>query len=242
MEETSLGQDEDEGSLFDAYRADGCISSRDQIFFRYQEVVSLIVKRYVQKAERDDLLQVGYIGLLGAIDRFDPARGVKFSTYLNHCVDGEIRHFLRDKAEVVRRPRWVRKLGREIAGFIEAYFQENQRLPALRHISESLNIEEAGVVAILRAKQPGSLDDPSVAASAVRSLRHESFRLPVEDRVVISQAFEKLRDLEKKVVYLFFVADLNQRQISKKLSLSPRGVSRLMQRALKGMRGELERE
>ena len=204
-----------------------------------------IVRRYHGRGERDDLLQVGFVGLLSAIDNFDTGRGVKFSTYATHCVEGEIRHFIRDKSESVRRPRWMKALSRQVAAFLEKFLQEEKRLPSLLEISEALNIEESGVQAILMSRKAASLDDDATkfsAQNAVRSSRLMSFKLPVEDRIVISQAFERLLDLEKKIVYMFFVKDFSQKEIAGKLALSPRKVSRLMQKALGRLRGQLDGE
>jgi RNA polymerase sigma-B factor len=238
---------DDDLELFALYRSSGDVRYRDEIFLRHLAVVESLSRNFARSgaAEKDDLVQVGYLGLLGAIERFDSGRGVKFSTYASHCVDGEIRHFIRDKTESIRRPRWMRKLSRQVAAFLESYLQKNSRLPTLKEISEALNISEDGVVTILKAKQPLSLEDERQiggSAERVRSLRHVSFQLPIEDRIAISEAFDHLLALEQKVIYLFFVQDLTQKQIAGKLSLSPRKVSRLMQKGLDGLRGWLEKD
>jgi RNA polymerase sigma-B factor len=245
--EESLHRPDDDLELFARYRSTGDVALRDEIFSRHLSLVDSYSRNFARTgaAERDDLVQVGYLGLLGAIERFDPERGVKFSTYAGHCVDGEIRHFIRDKTESIRRPRWMRKLSRQVAMLLESYMQAKSRLPTLKEISEALNIDEEGVVAILRAKQPLSLEDERQtggSAERVRSLRHVSFQLPIEDRIAISEAFDSLLGLEQKVIYLFFVQDLTQKQIAGKLSLSPRKVSRLMQKALDSLRGWLEKD
>lgn len=238
---------EDEEELFSLYRRTGEQRIRDAIFSRYVGVVDAVARNYARSAEREDLLQVGYIGLLAAIERFDASRGFRFLTYATHCVEGEIRHFLRDKTESIRRPRWMRQLSRKVAMFLEAHLHKHERLPTLQEISEALNVSLEGVVAILKAKQPLSLESDGspggeLPKDAIRSLRHVSFQLPIEDRIAISEAFERLLDLERKVVYLFFVQDLTQKQIAGKLSLPPRKVSRLMQKALARLRGILEPE
>lgn len=243
-EEAEDDSSADDIALFESYRARGEVADRDQIFSRYSGVVDIVVRKFLRSGEREELLQVGYIGLLNAIERFDASKGYKFSTYASHCVEGEIRHFLRDKSETIRRPRWVRKLSSQVAGFLETFLQQNERLPTLSEISEALNIEESGVHAILRAKQPASLDEPEAGQTtalrdSIKSARMVSFQLPLEDRISISQAFETLLDLEQKVVYLFFVQDFTQKEIANKLALSPRKVSRLMQKALDSLRGHL---
>jgi RNA polymerase sigma-B factor len=235
----------DDLELFAKYRSTGDLRYRDEIFMRHLSIVEGAARHFARagSAEKDDLRQVGYLGLLGAIERFDPAHGVKFSTYAGHCVDGEIRHFIRDKTESIRRPRWMRKLSGQVAGFLESFLQAQARLPTLKEISEALNISEEGVVTILKAKQPVSLEDdsrPQVTAESIRSVRHVTFQLPIEDRIAINQAFERLLELEQKVIYLFFVQDLTQKQIAGKLSLPPRKVSRLMQKGLDALRQWLE--
>ncbi|MFA5506364.1 MAG: sigma-70 family RNA polymerase sigma factor [Vulcanimicrobiota bacterium] len=237
----------DEAALFLSYREEGGLFVRDQIFSRYQHIVDIVTRKFPRAGEREELLQVGYIGLLNAIERFDSERGFKFSTYASHCVEGEIRHFLRDKSETIRRPRWIRALSSQVAAFLERFLQEHERLPTLTEISEALNIEESGVQAILRAKQPASLDEAEGGGSGVpkgtiRSARLKSFQLPLEDRISISQAFERLLEIEQKVVYLFFVQDFTQKEIASRLALSPRKVSRLMRKALDSLRGQLQSE
>lgn len=233
----------DEEAKFRAYRAEKDVSVRDEIFAHYQGVVASVVRGFKGKSEKEDLLQVGYIGLLNAIERFDLDKGFKFRTYATHCIDGEIRHFLRDKTETIRKPRWVRKLSSQIAAYLEVYLQEHERLPSLAEISRELNVAEEGVRAILAAKQPASLDvsgqKGTLLRDSVKSRELVSFQLPVEDRVAISQAFEKLLAMEQKIIYLFFVQDFTQKEIAGKLALSPRKVSRLMQKALGRLRGHL---
>ncbi len=241
----SSDADGEEEELFRRYCQDRDVASRDQIFARYLNLVDSVVWSYARshRGEREDLLQVGYLGLLGAIERFDPVRGVRFTTYAGHCIHGEIRHFVRDKTETIRRPRWMRQLSAKVAGFLEAFLQENARLPTLTEISGALNISEDGVVAILRAKKPLSFDGEEGGGErfeSIRSLRPVSFRLPIEERISLSQAFEKLLEVEQKVVYLFFVRDLTQRQIAGRLSLPPRKVSRVMQGALERLRRFLD--
>ena len=137
-EEAEDDSSADDIALFESYRAKGEVADRDQIFSRYSGVVDIVVRKFLRSGEREELIQVGYIGLLNAIERFDASKGYKFSTYASHCVEGEIRHFLRDKSETIRRPRWVRKLSSQVAGFLERFLQQNERLPTLTEISDAL--------------------------------------------------------------------------------------------------------
>jgi RNA polymerase sigma-B factor len=198
-------------------------------------------KTYVDSVE--DLLQVGYIGLIKAVDLFDAGRKVKFSTYATHWIEGEIRHYLRDKAEATRKPRWLTDLTGKINRFIDRYVQEHQKLPGVKEISEGLNIAEEGILEIAKAKSALSMqriqtdDLENIDVEKVRSLRMDHFKLPIEDVILVEQALENLKKMERKVVYLFFYYDLTQMQIASRLGFSQKKVSRLLNKALVQLKG-----
>src|SRR3990170_3940558 len=101
----------------------------------------------------DDLVQVGYIGLINAIAAFDPARGAKFTTYASYLVRGEIRHYLRDQRDTIRKPRWLQKLNSQIEQTVSKYVSETGRFPGLDELSQELNIEEGGLLEVLRTRE-----------------------------------------------------------------------------------------
>lgn len=234
--------------LFRLYadRADPYI--RHLIICRSIDLVKPIVRKFGNLGEsREDLLQIGYIGLIKAVDRFDYARGIKFSTFATHWIEGEIRHYLRDRAEIARKPRWVLDLVKKVDRFIQQYMQEHQKMPDVREISGSLNIAEEGIVEIIRVKNALSMNtiedggSYDIELTKIKSVRSESFRLQIEDRIAIEQAVEKLKELEKKIVYLFFYYDLTQMQISDKLGISQKKVSRLLNTAITHIKGYFAR-
>ncbi|MCE1248657.1 MAG: sigma-70 family RNA polymerase sigma factor [Firmicutes bacterium] len=216
---------------------------RDRLVRDNLSIVVPVARKFTQNRDnQEDLIQVGYIGLIKAVDNYDPDRGVKFITYATHCVMGEIRHYIRDKAESVKRPRWLTSLNREVTKFMDDFLQNEKRLPSIKEISTALNIESEGIVEILKSRYVVSLDDYGEASNdylmldRIKSIRPENFRLPVEDRIVLEQAIEQLKLLEKSVINLFFYKDLTQSQIAVNLGLSQKKVSRMLKKAIEKLR------
>lgn len=240
----SLDADEEEEG-FRRLRETGDRRLREALVVKHLSLVPGIVKKYRGRAEWEDLIQVGYVGLLKAIDGFELGRNARFATYATHCIHGELRHYLRDRVDMIRRPRWLTQLSRQVAAFIERHLHEEHRLPSFAEISSQLNISEDGVIELLKARSPASLDrepEAGIAVEKIRRKRYETFRLPVEDRIILLQSLERLKDLERRIIYLFFYKDLTQRQIAGELDLSPKKVSRVMQKGLERLKEILNTE
>ncbi|MEW6276060.1 MAG: sigma-70 family RNA polymerase sigma factor [Bacillota bacterium] len=176
----------------------------------------------------EDLLQAGYEGLLKALRRYDPAQGVRFTTYAAHCVMGEIRHQLRREASFDR-PGWVADLQARIYRAAEELLQRTGKPPGLQDIAEAVNVREEGVIQALRA---GRVSLEELDLSRIRHLYYESFQLPIEDRIAVRQALQRLNDLQQKVIYLVFYRGFTQAQAAEKLGIGQRRVSRLLSRSL----------
>jgi RNA polymerase sigma-B factor len=194
----------------------------------------------------DDLVQVGYIGLLNAITAFDPTRGAKFATYASYLVRGEIRHYLRDQRDTIRKPRWLQKLNSQIEDAVGKHVSETGRFPGLEQLSAELNIEEDGLMEVLRTREvlrTISLEteeeggDLRVDRERIRHKTHISFQLPIEDRVVLQEAMESLNSLQRKVLYYLFYTDLTQMEAAKRIGISQKHVSRVLASALAKLRG-----
>ncbi|MDR7412357.1 MAG: sigma-70 family RNA polymerase sigma factor [Armatimonadota bacterium] len=227
-------------ALFREYRATGNPVLHARICATYAPLVDRIARMYRSSGEPlEDLVQVGYVGLLLAVNRFDPDRGVKFQTYASHLIAGEIRHYLRDQVGVVRRPRWLARLSRELDRTVERLQRENGALPTVEEIAQAMNITPEGVREIFQARaaaSPLSLDGPGEERiRRIRHLRYESFQLPVEDRITVLQAMERLTELQRKVLYLLFYQDLTETEAARRLRISQRHVSRVMHKALRQM-------
>lgn len=197
-------------------------------------------------APQEDLVQVGYIGLLNSIAAFDPGRGARFTTYAGYLVRGEIRHYLRDQRDTIRKPRWLQKLNTRIEESVSRYVNETGRFPSLDTLAEDLNIAEEGLLEVLRTREvlrtvslESEEDDGTlrVDRDRIRHRSHISFQLPIEDRVMLMEAMESLTGLQRKVVYYLFFTDLTQMEAAKRIGISQKHVSRVLAGALAKLRG-----
>lgn len=235
-----LPSDDEAQALFRQYRATADPVVHAGICAAYAPLVERIARAYRGSGEPlEDLVQVGYVGLLLAVNRFDPERGVKFHTYASHVIVGEIRHYLRDHVGVVRRPRWLSKLSRELERAVERLQHRMGRWPTVEEIAQEMNITPDGVREILRARaasSPLSLKGAQEEhVRRIRHLRYQTLQLPVEDRIAVQQAMERLSELQRKVLYLLFYRDLTETEAARRLRVSQKHVSRVMHKALRQM-------
>jgi RNA polymerase sigma-B factor len=162
----------------------------------------------------------------------------KFSSYAYAMIEGEMRHHLRD-TELVKKPRWARSLYSKVSKANARLGAELGRPPLVEETARAVNVSPEGIVELMKIFQGSDTvsldgaDTEGVDLSMIRSLQHESFSLPVEDRILLEQALESLTELQRKVVYLFFYKDLCQTEIGKRLGLSQRKTSRTVASALK---------
>lgn len=227
--------------LLARYRS-GKVDALDELLQSNEALLHHILKRFSRATEPyEDLFQVARLGLMKAVQRFDPERGTSFSTYAVAIVDGEVRHYLRDSL-LVRQPRWARGLYARIQEAQAAFFQKHERAPTTAELASLVNVKEEGVLEIIRV-QGGlslhSLDEPfesaertTVDKSLVRAIRAENFSLPVEDRILLYDALGALSDLQKKIIYLLFFGELTQQEVADEMGLSQRAVSREQVKAL----------
>ncbi|MEQ8172722.1 MAG: sigma-70 family RNA polymerase sigma factor [Candidatus Eremiobacterota bacterium] len=232
------------------------IELRHQIVLNNFSLVRYIAKNYQDSGETiDDLIQVGYIGLIKAVDGYDSEKNVKFSTYATHKIRGEIRHYLRDKSSIIKRPRWIQSIYVQIIKAIEELTRELGRPPTLPEIAGFCNIKEEGISEILKAvdsfkitsldgtksdRETENFNFPLI--DRIKSQRYVTFKLPVEDRIAIIQAIEQLKILEKDAIFLFFYKDLTQIEIAKKLGVSQKHVSRLIKKSLDKLKDILSKD
>ena len=240
--------DEERLEAFRRYRRSADPQLRQELVCHYLPLAKKIARRYVRAGvPLDDLVQIGTIGLMNAVGSFDPGRGVRFEAYAYHHIAGEIRHYLRDAVEQVRAPRWVRKLYGEVTDAVAELRQTLGRTPTLGEIAAKMNLAESGVLEILRAHNRSRVHSISdlverqeVRRDVIAHQRYVSFQLPVEDRIVLLKAVERLADLQRKVVYYLFYQDLTQSEVAKRLGVSQRHVSRVLAAALKRLSTHLK--
>lgn len=206
--------------------------SRARMIEEHLPLVRSIARRYAGGAEPlDDLVQIGAVGLIKAVDRFDPARGDSLAALAGPAIDGEIRHHLRDRTPLVRVPRGVRELGARVGAAELALTARDGRSPGAAALAESVGAPEAAVVEALLARRAGvaaPLDEvpdggPDAGALAV-------------DRAALAQAWGALTVRQRTILELRFRDDLSQAQIARRLGRSQAQVSRLQSGALNRLR------
>ena len=226
--------------LIEAYRDRGDRRAVERLLSMHAKLLNHLVGRYAACSEEnyEDLHQVGYVGMMKAINGYRLDSEAKFSSYAYTMIEGEIKHHLRDTA-LVKQPRWARSLHAKVSEATRKLTAELGRPPLVEEVAAEVNITPGGVSELMKLfcdTDVMSLDgggDEEVDVSAIKSLRHETFSLPVEDRILLEQALESLTELQRKVVYLFFYKDLCQTEIGKKLGLSQRKTSRTVASVLK---------
>lgn len=217
----------------------------DRLVRDNQALVHHILKRFRYGEESyEDLLQVANLGLIKAAQNYDARRGVKFSTYATVVIEGEVRHHLRDSL-LLRQPRWLRRVYGQIQGASAELAQELGRPPRIAEIAQRLNINEDGVHEVLAAYARLDLqalgdgdegDGPGMDRRCLYSQRHESFVLPIEDRLALDEALERLSEFQRQLVDLLFFREFTQREVADLLGVTHKKVSRELGKALTRLR------
>ena len=230
--------------LIEVYRERGDRRAIERILTMNGTILNSIVRRHAVSSGEpyEDLLQVGYVGLIKAVKGYRTDSGAKFSSYAYAMVDGELRHHFRD-TELVKKPRWARSLYARVSEATAQLTAELGRPPLLKEIAREVNVAPEGILELMRlfhytsvVSLDGGDEETGVDVSAVRSIHYETFSLPIEDRIVLDEALESLTELQRKVVYLFFYKDLSQTEIGRMLSLPQRKISRIIASATRALR------
>jgi RNA polymerase sigma-B factor len=230
-------------SLIEAYREHGDRRAVEQILPLNVKILNHLVRRYASSSDEpyEDLCQVGYVGLMKAVNGYRLDSEAKFSSYAYSKIEGEIKHHLRDAA-LVKKPRWARSLHSRISTATDRLTVRLGRLPVVEEVAGEVNVTPEGVSELMKLfcdTDVLSLDEggnDKVDVSAIKSLHYETFSLPIEDRILLEQALESLTELQRKVIYLFFYKDLSQTEIGQTLSLPQRRISRIVAAATRAMR------
>jgi RNA polymerase sigma-B factor len=247
---TSMAVEQNDlNALLEAYRA-GDTSARDRIVERYLPLVRSLASRYSGRGEAfEDLVQVGSIGLLLAIDRFDTERGVQFATYAVPTIVGEIQRHFRDRTWALHVPRRMKELSLRLTRTIESATADLGRAPTIAELAELTGIDEDEVVEALEtyhAYSARSLSQPlGTDASGEETMQdvlgaEEMGYEEVEDGALVEAGMAALDERERLIVQLRFFDGLTQSEIAARVGISQMHVSRLLRRALVTMQGRLE--
>jgi RNA polymerase sigma-B factor len=231
-----------ERQLLIRYHRDGDLAAREELTARFLPLARDLALRYTYTDEPfDDLLQVASLGLIKAIDRFEPERGTKFTSYAAPTILGELKRHFRDKGWALHVPRDLQERTLAVSRATESLSKQLGRSPKVREVAAELGCSVEDVLEAQEAAasyEAASLDAPASrdedeAAALVDLMGDDdtSYDL-VESRDAIASTWRALPDVERQVLELRFMHDLTQREIGERIGYSQMHVSRLLRRAL----------
>jgi RNA polymerase sigma-B factor len=226
---------------------------RERLILHHQRLVHYIAARFLGSGETlEDLIQVGNIGLINALDRYDPGQNVKFSTYAMPTIVGEIKRHFRDKTWHVKVPRWLQELSLSARKAQQSLSVRLGRPPTVGEIAAEIGASEDDAIEALEIGQIASavsLDtrlDPHAGSDSATLLdivgQIDSALHDIESYTDLRRALDCLDVRERQVIHLRFFDELSQAKIARKLNISQMHVSRLQQRALVRLRDILAEE
>jgi RNA polymerase sigma-B factor len=240
----------DEEELLRTYATTRDETAREELVRRFMPFARGLAMRYAGGVEpTEDLVQVASLGLVGALERYDPDHGVPFTGFAAPTILGELRRHFRDRVWALRLPRGLQERIREVEETIAKLGAEYERSPTVAEISRYLDLSEAEILEAFEATaarrtvsldQPASVTDPGDESSIGERIGDEDpgFEL-VEDRSAIAAA-EVLDETEREVLRLRFEEDLTQSRIAERIGYSQMHVSRILRRALAKLRAAAE--
>lgn len=234
---------------FEQLRATGDPALRDSLVMQHHWIAARAARRFSERGEPyDDLLQVGALGLLKAVERFDPAVGTSFLAFAMPTVVGEIRRHFRDHTWSLRVPRRAKDLKGAVTATVNDLSQELGRSPRVDEIAERMRIDPEAVLETLEAAaayRTSSLDLPvgeqqSALQSALSS--PDGDLATMVDRTAIAQLLAQLPQRERKIIYLRFFEHMSQSEIAQRVGTSQVHVGRLLHASLAKLRAHINLE
>lgn len=237
-----------EHELWQRFQTERDPVTREELVRRYLPFAKNLALRYRGASESfDDLLQVASLGLVNAIDRFDPTRGTPFAAFASPTILGELKRHFRDRVWTVRVPRGLHDRMAEVEKAMTALTVELQRSPSVAEVAEKMEIDPTDVLEVLEAnhnRRPLSLDRPvggeedESPASEWVGDEDAGYEL-IEDKLALEGVLPHLDERERVVLHLRFVEDMTQSQIADRIGHSQMHVSRILRRTLEKIRAEV---
>ena len=235
--------------LFKRFRETGDPAIRERLILMHDPLVFHIAREYAHHGELlEDLVQVGRVGLVNAVDRFDPSRKTKFATFAVPTIKGEIRRWFRDKGWVIKVPRRLQELSVRVAKTVDLLSAQLGRPPTYQDIAEETGHDVEAIIEASELSQSYELlsldagrEDPEQAG------RQLGDRLGAADKAFerigdasrLHAAMEHLSLREKTIIRWRYYKEMSQNQVAKRLGISQMHVSRLERRAIANMRRQL---
>jgi RNA polymerase sigma-B factor len=213
---------------------------RDEIVATTMWIATRSARRFVDRGEPfDDLVQVARIGLIKAIDRFDPSHGVHFGAYATPTIIGELRRHFRDHTWSVHVPRRAKDMRPAVNGANEELSKELGRSPRVSEIAERLHVSADIVIEALEANNAYRAHTLDPSGSGRSSSVEGGFDASL-NREVVTKLLDQLRPRERKILYLRFFQDMSQEQIADEIGTSQVHVGRLIASSLIELRKHLK--
>lgn len=227
--------------LFRRYKEEGDEEARNQLVMNHLNLVRYLASKFVNRGEQlEDLTQVGTIGLIKAIDRFDPNRGLEFTTYATPTIMGEIKRHFRDKGWSVRVPRRLQELSTRISAITDELITELHRTPSVAEIAERAGTSVEEILEAMESSsayssvplEGGSDDEDAPSVIDQYASEDEDFSA-TDNRMLLDSVISDFTMREKEVIRMRFDEGLTQSEIAEQLGISQVQVSRLLRKTLK---------
>lgn len=238
--------------LFRRFKEEGDMDAREKLVMSHLNLVRFIANKFKNRGEPiDDLIQVGYLGLLKAIDRFDPSRGLEFTTFATPTIMGEIKRHFRDKGWSVRVPRRLQELSAKVNQATDTLTSQLQRSPTIAEIADYLDatvdevleaMESSSAYSSVSLEAPSGADDDDTPSVIDRYATEDSDLAFTDDRIIIEKALASFSPRERDVIEMRFLKGMTQIEIAEKLGISQVQVSRLLRRTLKKIQDKIDPE
>lgn len=238
--------------LFRRFKEEGDMDAREKLVMSHLNLVRFIANKFKNRGEPiDDLIQVGYLGLLKAIDRFDPSRGLEFTTFATPTIMGEIKRHFRDKGWSVRVPRRLQELSAKVNQATDTLTSQLQRSPTIAEIADYLDatvdevleaMESSSAYSSVSLEAPSGADDDDTPSVIDRYATEDSDLAFTDDRIIIEETLASFSPRERDVIEMRFLKGMTQIEIAEKLGISQVQVSRLLRRTLKKIQDKIDPE
>lgn len=226
--------------------------SYDELISRHQYLVTKIAQQFKDMPEPEsqmNLEEVGYLGLLNAAQLYDSKiHKVNFKTYAQILITEEIHRYLLNRNRRIDCPDWLMKLNELVNDFVIKFRDEHHRFPEIQEIASHFNITENGIQEVLKARD--SLKETSLTYSGktqvnfafpkpdigkIKSRKYQSFKLPIEDVIVLRRAFQKIVEIKKMIIYYLFIMDLNQTKLARMLGITSEKEKRIKEELIQNI-------
>lgn len=234
----------DDKEFFERYRETGDLALRNEIVEKYLYIAAVLAKKFVGRGvEYDDLYQVASLALMKGVERFDPSKGLRFSTFITPTITGEIKNYFRDHSRMVHLPRKVSELRLAVRRAEEEFLSEEGRKPTVRELAAKVGAAEEEIVRAAEAGNMVSLDKPAedeeMSLYDVLPTEDDAFE-QIERKDAVSSALRSLDKTERALVGFRFGEELSQTETAKRMGVSQMYVSRMERKVLSKLKENLK--